>query len=238
MKDTLIRVQHLHFSHEKSRPLLESINLDLLPGERLGLCGANGSGKSSLLHLLLGLERADSGAIHLLGRKCTEEVDFRPLRGQIGLMFQEPDDQLFCPTVEEDVAFGPLNLGYKHRQVHALVGEVLDELRLTHLASRPIHHLSGGEKRMVALAGLLVMQPKVLLLDEPTSGLDADAQALVTHALLSLPQAMIVVSHDAGFLRRVTTRRLALRDGVLTTGGDASQGLTPGDCDYRVLPTF
>lgn len=227
MNSALIVVRQLCFRREPDRPLLEGINLTLRPGERIGLCGANGSGKSSLLHLLLGLERADSGTIELFEQPCVEEADFRPFRGSIGLMFQDPEDQLFCPTVEEDVAFGPLNQGYDHQRACSLVERTLRELRIAHLATRPTHQLSGGEKRLVALAGLLVMQPEVLLLDEPTSGLDQDVQARVTETLLSLPQAMIVVSHDTSFLRDIATRRASLSRGILSSEGDAELVATP-----------
>lgn len=223
MSAPVIELRGLCFRRDPSRLLLEGVELELRAGERLGLCGANGSGKSSLLHLLLGLEPADAGHIQLFGQVCSRETDFRSYRGRIGLMFQDPEDQLFCPTVEEDVAFGPLNQGYKHPQVCAMVERTLRELRLSHLATRPVHQLSGGEKRMVALAGLLVMQPEVLLLDEPTCGLDEDAQARVVETLVSLPQAMIVVSHDPDFLGRIATRRLLLRQGVLAAAQPVPQ---------------
>ncbi|MFC4252988.1 energy-coupling factor ABC transporter ATP-binding protein [Sinimarinibacterium flocculans] len=211
----LIRVRNLAFRYHAGRPLLEGVLFELRAGERLGVSGANGSGKSSLLQLLMGLERPAAGTVELFGHLCRDEVDFRPLRGRIGLLFQDADDQLFCPTVEEDVAFGPLNQGYSHAQVRGIVARTLADLGLAHLAQRPTHQLSGGEKRAVALAGVLAMQPDVLLLDEPTTCLDEDAQARVTRLLLGLPQAMVIVSHDPHFLRCVASRTLLLRDGAL-----------------------
>lgn len=209
----LIRVRDLAFRHVPERPLLEGVSFDLHAGERVGLAGANGTGKSSLLQLLIGLLPRDGGSLELCGRPCRDEADFRPLRGRVGLMFQDADDQLFCPTVQEDVAFGPLNQGLAHAAVRRIVGDVLARLRIGHLAERPVHQLSGGEKRMVALAGVLAMGPEVLLLDEPTSGLDAEARARVSDMLLTLPQAMLVVSHERDFLAKLSTRVLTLADG-------------------------
>jgi len=215
----LIRARDLSFRHVPERPLLEGVSFDLHAGERVGLAGANGSGKSSLLQLLIGLLPPDGGALELCGQPCRDEADFRPLRGRVGLMFQDADDQLFCPTVQEDVAFGPLNQGMAHAAVRRIVGDVLAQLHIGHLAERPVHHLSGGEKRMVALAGVLAMQPEVLLLDEPTTGLDAEAQARVVEVLLALPQAMLLVSHDRDFLTRMSTRMLTLAAGRLVADG-------------------
>lgn len=222
MNDTLsrvpgevLRIRGLQFRHDRRRPLLDEVTLSLHAGERLGLAGANGCGKSTLLQLLMGLLPADAGEIELLGVRCRTEREFSPLRGRVGLLFQDSDDQLFCPTVEEDVAFGPLNQGHPPARVLEIVARTLERLQLKHLRERPIHHLSGGEKRLVALAGLLAMQPEVLLLDEPTTGLDDRAQRHLAGLLGTLPQAMLVVSHDAAFLQAVTTRRLVLRDGTL-----------------------
>ncbi|MFZ5504151.1 MAG: energy-coupling factor ABC transporter ATP-binding protein [Pseudomonadota bacterium] len=209
----LIRAHELTFRHVPERPLLEGVSFDVHAGERVGLVGANGSGKSSLLQVLIGLLPRDSGSLELCGQPCRDEADFRPMRGRVGLMFQDADDQLFCPTVQEDVAFGPLNQGLAHAAVRRIVGDMLARLRIVHLAERAVHQLSGGEKRLVALAGVLAMGPEVLLLDEPTTGLDADARLKVIEVLLALPQAMLVVSHDRDFLEQLSTRVIALVDG-------------------------
>lgn len=211
--EPLIRVQALAFRHVPERTLLEDVSFELHAGERVGLAGANGSGKSSLLQLLVGLLPRDGGEVVLCGQPCRSEADFRPMRGRVGLMFQDADDQLFCPTVQEDIAFGPLNQGLAHAAVRRIVGDVLAQLEIAHLAERPVHQLSGGEKRMVALAGVLAMGPQVLLLDEPTTGLDAAAQARVMQVLRALPQAMLIVSHDSDFLARLSTRMLVLEAG-------------------------
>ncbi|SER03539.1 cobalt/nickel transport system ATP-binding protein [Solimonas aquatica] len=211
----VLQVSRLSLRRNAVRSLLQHLDLELLPGERLGLRGANGSGKSTLLQALMGLHPLQGGAIEITGRLCRSEADFEALRGVIGLLFQDSDDQLFCPTVQEDVAFGPLNQGLPAAQVRAQVEHSLAQLRILPLAQRPIHQLSGGEKRLVALAGILAMQPQVLLLDEPVSGLDAQARQRVLDVLRALPQAMIVVDHDHAFLEQLCTRQLLLQDGRL-----------------------
>ena len=138
-------------------------------------------------------------------------------------MFQDPDDQLFCPTVAEDIAFGPLNLGKSKAEAAAVVEEVLARLKLGHLRERITHKLSGGEKRLVTLAAVLAMEPQVLLLDEPTNGLDEPTCERVTDILNDLPQAMIIVSHDPYFRRRVETRSVRLVAGKLADESGLSQ---------------
>jgi len=179
----------------------------------VGLVGAIGSGKTTLLHLVVGLLRPDSGHVEVLGRARREERDFLEVRERVGLLFQDPDDQLFCPTVQEDVAFGPLNQGKSREQAADAVQKALSLVGMEDFGDRITHHLSGGEKRLVSLATLLAMEPDVLLLDEPENGLDSDAYARVRNLMCSLPQAMIVVSHDHEFVRSVTSRCLRLEGG-------------------------
>lgn len=215
MSVALLKLSGLSFRHVPSRVLLEGVDLELHDGERIGIVGANGSGKSTLLELLLGLLPAQGGTIEFFGRAQRTEADFRAIRGRVGLLFQDADDQLFCPTLEEDVAFGPLNQGYRVEEARAIVTETLTRLELAHLRKHPTHHLSSGEMRLVGLAGLLAMRPEVLLLDEPSTGLDDVALARVTEILRTLPQAMLIVSHDRAFLRQLTTHVKRLRDGRL-----------------------
>jgi len=194
-------------------PVLRHVDLTLRSGERLALLGANGAGKSTLLHALVGLVPLAAGRLEAFGGAPRSEADFREVRIRAGLVFQDPDDQLFCPTVIEDVAFGPLNLGQPMVEALATALAVLERLGLTDLAERVTHRLSGGEKRLVSIAAVLAMEPQVLLLDEPTTGLDGAAYERLCALLEGLPQAMIVVSHDAGFLARIATRGLVLKDG-------------------------
>jgi len=217
----LIRVRDLSFHYDPERPLLDGLSLDVAAGERIGLVGANGSGKTTLLHLLVGLLKPTAGEIEAFGHVRRTERDFRPVRARLGLVFQDPEDQLFCPTVAEDVAFGPLNLGKSHGEAMAAVTATLKRLDLEHLAERVTYRLSFGEKKLVSIATVLAMEPEALLLDEPAAGLDEEHEARMVEVLNDLGLAMLVVSHDRAFLRRVTDRRLVLHHGRLNPDGDA-----------------
>ena len=218
MNDVLVSLRDVSFSYGPDRPVLDRCNFSLRPTERVGVTGPNGSGKTTLLALIVGLVRPTAGQLEVFGKVRSKEVDFREVRSRAGLLFQDSDDQLFCPTVAEDVAFGPFNLGKARPEVHQIVAQTLDSLGLAGYEDRITYKLSGGEKRLVALATVLAMQPEVLLLDEPTSGLDDEACARVVEVISRLPQAMVIVSHDRGLLNRLTTRHLRLADGRLEPG--------------------
>lgn len=199
----------------RAPPLLRGLDLRVGEGERVALIGPNGAGKSTVLRLIVGLLTPSSGRIRVLGRDCRSEADFRVARASVGLVFQNSDDQLFCPTVLDDVAFGPLNLGLPPDQAAAVAERTLAALGLQGYGARVTHRLSGGEKRLVALATVLAMQPRLLLLDEPTSGLDAISEGRLLEHLMALPQAMLIVSHEQRVLERLTTRAVVLQDGAL-----------------------
>jgi cobalt/nickel transport system ATP-binding protein len=215
MTDCPVRLDHVSFAYGPQRPVLDGCDLQLAPGERVGLTGPTGSGKTTLLAMIVGLVRPASGRVEVFGKVRTRETDFREVRGRVGLLFQDADDQLFCPTVVEDVAFGPINLGVPRAEVHRVVAETLQTLGLAGYEERITYKLSGGEKRLVALATVLAMRPEVLLLDEPTSGLDEESTDRVAAVLASLPQAMLIVAHDRPFLKRLATRSVDLRAGRL-----------------------
>ena len=179
----------------------------------MALVGANGSGKTTLLQLIVGLLRPTRGRVAAYGQERQTETDFHEVRRRVGLLFQDADDQLFCPTVAEDVAFGPLNLGKPRDEVRRIVTSTLDSLGLAGFEHRITYHLSGGEKRLVALATVLAMQPDVLLLDEPNGELDEAATERLIGILTGLPQAMVVVSHSRAFWERVTTSAIELHEG-------------------------
>ena len=194
--------------------VLDNLSLTLEANERLALIGANGAGKSTLLRTIVGLETAH-GTVAVFGEACRSEADFRRIRGRVAYLFQDPDDQLFCPTVIEDVIFGPLNQGLRRQHAIALGHALLRELGLSHLTERVTHHLSGGEKRLVSLAAILAMRPQVLLLDEPTNALDDTHLELMLDILSRQEVAMIVVSHELPILQRLTDRAVILREGRL-----------------------
>jgi cobalt/nickel transport system ATP-binding protein len=195
------------------RRVLDGASLTLAAGERVGLVGANGAGKTTLLRTLVGLERPEAGRVIAFGAERRDEAGFRIARARIGFLFQDPDDQIFCPTVLEDVAFGPLNLGLPEADAFARARATLDRLGLGALAERVTHRLSGGEKRLVALAGVLAAEPDALLLDEPTNALDDAARAALIGRLAGLGAAMLIATHDRPLLERLATRTVALADG-------------------------
>lgn len=211
----VIRLHEIWFQFGEQPPLFRNLSFHLGAREKLGIIGPNGSGKTTLLLLLMGLFTPQRGTMEILGRIRKKPPDFADLPGKLGLLFQDSDDQLFCPTVAEDVAFGPFNLGKSAPEVRQIVRRTLAELGLAGWEHRITYRLSGGEKRLVALATVLAMEPQILLLDEPTSGLDEAAARRVEAILARLPQPMIVVSHDRDFLRRLCHRILVLENGTL-----------------------
>ena len=210
MNQRVLEVNNMAFHYANGLPVFEQFGLELKPGERVGLTGPNGSGKTTLCQLLMGFRKPVAGTIQWFGKPVNTEKDFVTVRRQVGLLFQQPDDQLFCATVGDEVAFGPFNLGYTRSEVTRIVEETLASLHLTGFASRVTYHLSEGEKRLVSLASVLSMKPDVLLLDEPTNGLDAASRSLIIQRLKELPQAMLIASHDHAFLGELTHRRITL----------------------------
>lgn len=211
----LVQLQALSYQYSNGREVLNGLNLSLHPQQRLGISGDNGSGKTTLLQVILGLLPVSCGSIRIFGQIRRTEADFAAIRTQLGLVFQDVDDQLFCPTVAEDVAFGPLNQGKTRAQAQQISKAILAQLGLAGYETRLTHQLSGGEKRLVALATVLAMQPQALLLDEPTTGLDKQARQRLLQHLQALPQAMIVVSHDEAFLAQLVQQRFELVQGQL-----------------------
>ncbi len=216
MSDPLIEMRGLTYRTPTERDVLDGLDFSIFEGERVALTGSNGAGKSTLLHIMVGLLKADAGTIYAFGKERVSEADFHEVRCRAGLCFQVAEHQLFCPTVAEDVGFGPLNLGKSHKETRHITQEVLSKLGLEGYETRITHHLSGGEKRLVALASVLAMTPAVLLLDEPTAGLDESAEQRLVEVLNQLPQAKLIVSHDDAFLKAVTDKSLTLARGQLT----------------------
>jgi len=197
-----------------SGPVLHNLDFDV-SDERIGLIGPNGSGKTTLFQIMVGLLSPDSGQVFFEGQEMRREKDFRLLRRQVGFLFQSADDQLFSPTVLEDVAFGPLNLGCSPQEAQDIATQTLKELGLGGFEDRITHRLSGGEKKLVALATILAMKPRLLLLDEPTNNLDPATRNRLMDILQGLPQAQIIISHDWDFLARTTSHLYTLEHGHL-----------------------
>ena len=201
MTEPLIDLHNVTFTYPAaSQPVLEDFDFQLLPGKHLGLVGPNGSGKTTLLHLIMGLLRPQAGRIIILGQEVRQARDFLDVRQKVGLLFQNADDQLFCPTVLEDVAFGPLNQGKTPAEAVDIARKTMASLGLEGFEDRVTYKLSGGEKKLVSLATVLAMQPQLLLLDEPTTGLDTDTKHRLVHLLQDLDIAYMIVSHEDAFL--------------------------------------
>jgi cobalt/nickel transport system ATP-binding protein len=211
----VIRLERVSFAYPGGRPVIEDLEFSFQGGDRVGIVGANGSGKTTLLHLLMGLIRPDRGKVFLFGKEMAGEGDFREARRRMGFVFQDADDQLFCPSVAEDVAFGPRNLGRSAEEAHEIVHRTLGILGIEHLESRVTYRLSGGEKRLVALATALAMEPEVLIMDEPTTALSDKVSAGLIDILEENAGSLIVVSHDRAFLKKTVGRMLSLEGGRL-----------------------
>ena len=192
------------------RPVLHDVDFSLHPGQRIGLYGPNGSGKTTLFRCITGLARPQSGQVLFHGTPVKDENDFHDLRCKVGFVLQHAEDQLFFPTVLEDVAFGPLNLGLAPDEARDRAVETLRGLGLAGFEDRLTHRLSGGEKKLVSLAAVMAMQPEALLLDEPTNGLDNDARQRIIDILCSLDTARITISHDWDFLAQTSTQYLTI----------------------------
>ena len=201
MSEPLIELHDITFAYPGApHPVFQGLNYQLLPGKHIGLIGPNGCGKTTLLHLIMGLLRPQAGRIVIFGQEVKKEKDFVEVRQKVGLLFQNADDQLFCPTVLEDVAFGPLNQGKPLTEAIRIARETIERLGLEGFEDRVTYKLSGGEKKLVSLATVLAMQPQLLLLDEPTAGLDEKTKERLIHILKNLDITFMVVSHENYFL--------------------------------------
>jgi cobalt/nickel transport system ATP-binding protein len=213
--DLTIHLKNITFSYPGCDPVLEKLNLQFKKGSKIGLMGPNGSGKTTLFHIIMGLLKPSAGKIEIFNTPVETENDFRKVREKIGLLFQDADDQLFSPTVLEDVAFGPLNLGKTKSDAMDIAKNTLDFLGLNGFEERITYKLSGGEKKLVSLATVLAMEPEVLLLDEPTSGLDDKTKEMIKNVLMSLDLSYILISHEIDFLADITDSIYTLQSGAI-----------------------
>jgi len=218
--EPIIRLEAVSFAYPGERKILDGLDLTLYRGQRIGLMGPNGSGKTSLFHLIMGLLMPNAGTIRIFGENVGGEDDFLSVRRRIGLLFQDSDDQLFSPTVIEDVAFGPLNLGKSREEAVAVARKTMSDLGLEGFEERLTHKLSGGEKRLVSLATVLAMEPEVLLLDEPTNGLDEKTQSKIQDILTHIDLSYILISHDFDFLEETTDATYLIDNGKILTDAE------------------
>jgi cobalt/nickel transport system ATP-binding protein len=208
-----IEIKNLNFSYPDGTPALHDISLKIAPGEKVALVGPNGAGKSTLILHLNGILNGQ-GYIRVCGLEVVKE-NLGRVRSCVGLVFQSPEDQLFSPTVFDDVAFGPLYQGLPTGQVLQSVDEALDAVHMLGYKKRISHHLSMGEKKRIAIATVLSMHPEVLVLDEPTGGLDPHSRRSLIHLLNELPLTMLVSTHDMLLVREIFPRMIILDEGKI-----------------------
>lgn len=208
----VIEVSKLQYKYEDGTEALRGIDFTLQPGECVAVLGANGSGKTTFVLHLNGLLTASSGSVKICGMEVNKG-NLAKIRQRVGLVFQDSDEQLFMPTVMEDVMFGPLNQGLTAQQAEARAHKALEHTGIAKLAGKAPYHLSSGEKRRASLAGILAMDPEVLVLDEPTTFLDPPGQRDLRDLLKALPQAKLIVTHDIPFARSLASRAVFFAEG-------------------------
>jgi len=217
MPEPVIEIENLNFSYPDGREVLKNIHLTVFRGETLAIIGPNGAGKSTLLLHLNGILH-ENGSVRILGETLNDR-NLRRIRARVGLIFQNPDDQLFCPLVYDDVAFGPLNLGYSPSKVREKVEKALAEVGMSGFEQRAPHHLSLGEKKRIAIATVLSMDPEILAFDEPTSNLDPRARWLLINLLKRLPATKIIATHDLEMVRLLCERTVVIDKGQILADG-------------------
>jgi cobalt/nickel transport system ATP-binding protein len=219
--DPLIRVRGLRFAYPDGTEALRGIDFDLMPGENVVLLGANGSGKTSFLLHLNGLLEGE-GEIHVCAMPLNADTK-NQIRARIGMVFQDADEQLFMSTVLEDVSYGPLQQGKSREEAGRAALAALEQTGMSAAGSRAPYHLSAGEKQRVALAGVLAMQPEILVLDEPTTSLDPPGQRELLRLLQGLPQAKIITTHDTAFAKALASRAVFFEQGLIVDSGSVDE---------------
>ncbi|MBT0772203.1 ABC transporter ATP-binding protein [Kineosporia sp. J2-2] len=206
-----VQVEGLCFSYPDGHLALDGVDLTVRRGERVALLGPNGAGKTTLALHLNGIHSSSTGSVRISGTPVTRAT-LPEIRRRVGIVFQDPDDQLFMPTVRDDVAFGPRNLGLSKQEVAERVDTALERVRLADLADRPPHHLSFGQRRRAAVATVLAMDPDILVLDEPSSNLDPASRRELAEVLLSLDVTVLMITHDLPYALQLCPRSVVLAD--------------------------
>ena len=223
-----LEVRDLSYSYPDGKPALRGVSMHAGEGECVGIVGPNGAGKSTLLLHLNGILPEDDGRrgeVVVCGDPITG-ANLHEVHRRVGLLFQDPDDQLFCPTVREDVAFGPVQFGFPPAEIDRIVGECLREVGLEGFGRRSPHHLSGGEKQRVCLAGILACSPSILVLDEPTSDLDPRGRRELARLIRGLPATRVIASHDLELVLDLCSRVYLLDGGEVVESGPAVEILS------------
>jgi len=215
----LITIENLSFQYPDGKKALAGVNLSISAGEKVAIVGANGAGKSTLLLQLNGVY-AGKGVIRIAGLECIKK-NLDQIRANVGLVFQNPDDQLFSVTVFDDVAYGPRYQGLSKLEVEQKVKMALSAVQMEGYAERNPYHLSGGEKKRISIATVLSMEPKILVFDEPTAGLDPRARRELLELLEGLPQTMLIATHDLGLVEQLTPRMIIMNNGSIVADGSS-----------------
>ena len=213
-----IEIENAAFAYPDGQEALRGVSLKIEAGEKVALVGQNGAGKSTLILHLNGILRPRSGSIQVAGMEVNDKTLSR-VRAAVGLVFQMPDDQLFSPTVFDDVAFGPIYQGLTEAEVRSRVDAALGDVGMGGFGPRVSHHLSIGQKKRVAIACVLAMQPEILVLDEPTAGLDPRSRRGLIHLLDTLPQTMLISTHDLPMVRELFRRTVVMDNGLIVADG-------------------
>jgi cobalt/nickel transport system ATP-binding protein len=225
MNNYAVRLTRLTYTYHDGSKALDGIDLDVYQGERIALVGPSGAGKSTLLLHLNGI-LGDHGTVRILGHAVSDS-DLRQIRKDVGMVFQDPNDQLFCPTVYEDIAFGPLNLSVPEQEIPHRVEKALRDVELEQaIRNRSSHHLSYGERKRVALATVLAMQPAILALDEPTSNLDPRTRRHLIELMAGLSATLIIATHDLELVLALCPRTVLLDHGKIWADGETKKILS------------
>ncbi len=221
----ILTLKDVKYAYPDGNTAVAGVSFMVEKGQTVGLVGANGAGKSTLLMMLPGALLHTGGAIEVNGVALTKATAAQ-IRRAVGLVFQDADDQLFTTTVQEDVAFGPRNMGLAEQDVHRAVQQALDQCGIAHLADRAPYRLSGGERKLAAIASVLSMEPELLIMDEPSASLDPRARRGIIGLLNSLPMTKLIASHDLDLVWEVCSRVIVLKDGRVEAEGDARELLS------------
>ena len=228
MTAPVLDVRGLAFAYPDGHQALFGVDLHMHRGERVAMLGPNGAGKTTLVLHLNGILTAGSGSVMVSGLPVTKG-NLGEIRRRVGIVFQDPDDQLFMPTVRDDVAFGPANLGLRGDELDARVLHALEQVGMAEFAERPPHHLSFGQRRRVAVATVLAMHPEILVLDEPSSNLDPASRRELADIIRSLDVTVLMVTHDLPYAVELCERAVILSDGIIAADGPTSELLADAE---------
>lgn len=220
----MIKIENASFGYDKEHKIISNLNLQIQEGEKVGLIGANGTGKSTLLKMLTGLI-GHEGSIKVCGLEV-EKKNLPEIRKSLGFVFQDSDSQLFMPTVYDDIAFGPRNYGMKKEEIEACVDQALERTGISHLKYKENYKMSGGEKRMACIATILAMKPRIILMDEPSIALDPYNRRNLINNLNSMPETKLIASHDLDMILDVCDRVILMNQGAICADGPADKILT------------